>query len=61
MAFAMLNSFFDWLQDHQPLGWIFLAVFLGFNVWFDFHNPGYALVDGIIVFICVVTYFFFRS
>jgi len=38
-----------WLQDHPPILWTLIALFVGFNIWYDLSHPFWLVVDTLVV------------
>ena len=50
----MLNSIYRWLHENPVVLWLCVGGFVVVNVWFDYYNPGAALIDGVIVLIVLI-------
>jgi len=50
------SGFFDWRGKHPLVLWPLITLFVVGNVWYDYHNPAWAIVDGVVLVIGVCAY-----
>jgi hypothetical protein len=43
----MRNRSYDWFRKHPLVLWTLILVVVIANAWFDFHNPLWAIFDGV--------------
>jgi hypothetical protein len=54
----MRNRVFDWLGKHPLVMGTLILAFGICNAWFDYYQPGWAIVDGVVLAIGVAAYLF---
>jgi hypothetical protein len=57
----MQRCIFDWLGKHPLVLWPLILLFVIGNVWYDYYNPGWAVVDGVALAIALVVFLFGKS
>jgi hypothetical protein len=55
------GSFVDHFRSRSPMFWLFVALMLVLNGFYDYYNPRGIVIDVIAAIVLIIVYFRYRS